>query len=695
MRRMMTALGLALASAGAPGAHPGLDPYVEGDLQEVDRLSECAMGESASERDRAKMRMERALCLYNGRMGKRRMEAEQEKLAERNARYRRSVRALRAATHALAATFSDIDVSRLPGREPWSEFTRAVDGEFGRLMFRMAWGETGGAARDPSRLGSRQRGRKEKVAGRARHERWAREALERPEIAAAMGNAGDPASERPLGGDAEEREATLAAAGHARRPARHDEDGWWGIAAQAGARAALTSALDPRRRPGVITADGVLARMPAHDDGFTGRYDGDEVGGYDLEKVESEVSLALLAYVRSTQKVSNRTYCAFHGQAPSPGCVRMWNSESCHPLECDWGVPFPGMTFINGNPDTGTGGGWLRVFKNERMLACRATEADQEAAVERPGWLRPRCNQEVERVRALRAGRAGAKPHWRTDHRGSLGQELRYGRINEESPGRSRLEEALDALEGEGTSEEERCTARLIRACDETEGPPAILPGAWHSCERDQTHEVCTALGGCVIEPVLPACMREGMGMAAWRPGGAMPAPSGVCAAAIAKHPEDAQARARRCGDRKRQAMRDAARENRRIDRERIAGLERSARREAAAQAVLAAQMASPGGEAGLPAGASFEEAKACAKALALACPGVDRHNLWGGRNPWSRCPARVREGSGTPQTQCEARVLETHPGCERVGRSWQGRRECWPEEEEAGSRTAGRRDGR
>ena len=704
MSRTAAAALLGLASATALAQHPGLDPYIEADLQEVDLLSECAMGESDNPRDEAKMRMERALCLYNGRIAKRKMEAEQVVLAERNARYMRSVQALRSATHALNETFSDIDASVLPGKGPWSAFTAAVDGEFGRRMFRLAWAETGGAARDPSRLGSRRRGGKEKIADRARHERWAREALERPEIAAAVGTSGAAAGERPLGGSAQEREVTLASAGHARRPAGHDADGWWGIAEQAATRAALTSALDPRLRPNAITADAVLARMPADNDGFTGRYDGHEVGGYDLDEEERKVSLALLAYVRATQDVSNRTYCAFHGQAQSPGCVIMWNSETCHPLECDWGVPYPGMTFINGNPDAKTGGGWLRVFKKERMLACMATEADQNAAIERPQWLRPRCNQEVEHARELRAGRGGAKPHWRTDHRGSLGQELRYGRINEESPAWSPLEQALRALEGDGASEEERCTARLIRACDDTEGPPAILPDAWHSCEREQTHEVCTPLGGCAVEPVLPACMRDGMGMATWRPGTAVPAPSGACAAAIEKHPEDAAARALRCADARRQAMRDAARENRGIDRQRIAGIEDSERRRTAAQAFLAAQMAAPGTTTstttstttktrgsgpGLPAGASFDDTKACATALAGACPSVSQHNLWEGYDPWNRCPARVRPGSGTPQTQCEARVLETHPGCAKVGRSWQRRAECWPEEEEEESAAA------
>ena len=76
-----------------------------------------------------------------------------------------------------------------------------------------------------------------------------------------------------------------------------------------------------------------------------------------------------------------------------------------------------------------------------------------------------------------------------------------------------------------------------------------------------------------------------------------------------------------------------------------------------------------------------LDAVRACGSALVTAC-GVEQHELWNGYEPWRKCPTETQPGSGPVQTECEARVLERHPGCAALGRSWQSRPECWPKEE-------------
>ena len=667
-------VALMTAHGQAQTGKTGLDPYIEGNLQQVDELEECTIEEGGNERDRAKARMAKALCVYNGRLSKRKIEKTEKEIEQRNKRYFEAVKNLKTATRALAKTFAEIDETKLGGKEPDSKFMSTIDAEFGRLTYRIAWGETGAATRDPSRLGSRKRGKKEKIADMERHKRWAKTAMETEGTNEATSN---------LGGKGAERERVLKEAGLGRRAANANEDAWQSITSQARERAQATEAIKPEDRASAVTQRAIVERMPTGNDGFTGRYD-----GYDVEKSERKASLAVLGYVRSSQEVSNKVFCAFHGQAPSPGCVQIWNSDECRVLECNWGVPYPGMTLVNGNPDKKTGGGWLRIFKRERLLACRATEAGQNKMIERPQWLRPRCNQAVETARDLRAERGGRKPHWRTDDRGNLGQELRFEKIVEMTPAKDELEEALKEIEHAKASAEERCTAELIRKCDGVDGPPAILPDAWRSCEIEEKHNVCTAQGVCNEESIMPRCMREAI-------------KTKGCEQAIMKNAENPEQRAIRCSDPRRIAMTNAARENRGIDQQRIAGLEARDRESVKAQAFLIAQQnpqgtsqsgsstttnnagTKPQGKPSKKVGKNFEETKACATALAHACPSVNRDTLWDGLDPWNRCPARVRKNSGTPQTECQARVLESDSACKTIGRRWQVRAECWPKEEE------------
>ena len=428
--RLAGALFAGLMTWGQAGAAPEvLAPYIDDTQYKSDELDPCDAINAVGTRAIETANVERALCLYNARLSKERLELEQGGIESRNSVYNQGLEELDAATWRLSETFDEIDIELLTGSAPKSRFMTDLRATYGELLYRIAWDKTGAAFHDRSRHGpdpsnpkndgTRKRGGKENLADMSRHKRWVSEAMSQPKIAAATSN---------LGGKGLTRDEALEAQGLQPAAPKATNSAWKAIMEQARKRNVAADGFAPSDRAPKITPTDIAGRMATGTDGFNGPND-----NLDPEEEANKASLEVMRYVARSQRLTLKTKCAFHGVEVANECRRVWNSSSCVYTECAWEQPYAGETIMS----------WLATFKTERAIACYASEGGQNEAAAtaqgkgRPDWLRPRCNQAVHKLREQRGEETGKKPHWRIDHRGDqrAGTSLRSDHQRDPDPG--------------------------------------------------------------------------------------------------------------------------------------------------------------------------------------------------------------------------------------------------------------------